>query len=114
MSMYLVKMKTSYLISIALFLMLSILTACEKQVDITLSTSAPTLVVNGQIETNQPPLVILTTSLGFYNSVDLSTIQNSFVHNALVQLSDGTKTVTLKEYSADTTNGAKYYGWPGR
>jgi len=111
MSMYLVKMKTSYLVSIALFLMLSILTACEKQVDITLSTSAPTLVVNGQIETNQPPLVILTTSLGFYNSVDLSTIQNSFVHNALVQLSDGTKTVTLKEYSADTTNGAKYYGY---
>jgi hypothetical protein len=92
------------LLSLAFFMF-----SCEKQVNLNLSTSGPVLVVNGQIETNMPPIVVLSTSLGFFNTVDLNTLQNSFVHNAIVQVSDGSQTVTLKEYAFDTGTNAKYY-----
>jgi hypothetical protein len=59
--------------------------SCEKEVDINLNTGEPKLVVDGQIETNNYPLVILTKSIGYFSKIDLSTLQNSFVHGAVVK-----------------------------
>lgn len=67
------------------------------------------MVVQGAIENGQPPYVILNTSLGFFSSIDLNTIQNSFIHDAVIKVSDGLKTITLKEYSIDTGSSAKFY-----
>ncbi len=85
--------------------LVSLLSSCEKEVHIDLGTSPPALVVQGAIETNTPPYVLLTTTISFFSTVDLATLENSFVHNAIVTVSDGSKTITLKEYSLDT--GAK-------
>lgn len=93
----------------AVLLALTLLSSCEKEVHITLASTPPQLVVQGVIENNQPPYVLLTTTIGFFSNVDLSTVQNIFVHNAVVKVSDGTKTTTLREYTADTTNGNKFY-----
>ena len=76
--------------------------SCEKEVSINLSTGESKLVVDGQIETNGYPLVILTKSIGYFARIDLSTLENSFVHGAVVKVSDGSKSITLKEYSLDT------------
>lgn len=76
--------------------------SCEKEVHINLNTGASKLVVDGQIETNGYPVVILTKSIGYFSKVDLSTLQNSFVHGAIVKVSDGAAEITLKEYSLDT------------
>lgn len=76
--------------------------SCEKEVNINLKSSDPQVVVQGQIETGQPPFVVLTSTLGFFSKVDLSTYEKSFIHNAVVTVSDGAKTVTLKEYTFDT------------
>jgi len=85
------------------------LSSCEKTVNINLNAGAPQLVVDAQIETGLPPIVVLTTTVGFFSNIDLSTIQNTFVHNAVVTVSDGSKTFTLKEYSFDTSLSSKYY-----
>lgn len=90
----------------ALFLFLS----CEKEVDIDLDTGEPRLVIEGGIENDLPPIVMLTKSIGYFEKIDLETLQNTSVHGAEVYVSDGVKTVRLKEYSVDTgNNGLKFY-----
>ncbi len=86
-----------------------LLISCEKEVHINLASSPPQVVVNGAIETNLPPYVILTSTISFFSNVDLTTLQNSFLHGATVTVSDGTKTITLKEYMLDTGASAKFY-----
>ncbi len=82
--------------------------SCEKEVKINLTSTPPQLVVQGSIENGQPPFVVLTTTIGFFSNVNLSTIQNIFVHDAVVTVSDGTKTTTLKEYQVDTAGGNQF------
>ena len=76
--------------------------SCEKEVNIDLNSGESKLVVDGQIETGGPPIVILTKSIGYFSKIDLSILENSFVHGAIIKVSDGFDTITLKEYSLDT------------
>ncbi len=75
---------------------------CEKEVDLNLQATGQTLVVEGGIETGLPPVVQLTNSLSFFSRVDLAALENAFVHDAVVTVSDGSKTVRLKEYRIDS------------
>lgn len=86
-----------------------LLASCEKEVNINLKPGETQVVVQGQIETGAPPFVILNTSIGFFSKVDLGTYEKSFVHDAVVTVSDGVKTVTLKEYSFDTGGSFHFY-----
>ena len=87
----------------------AMLTSCEKEVNINLSSGETQIVVNGQIETGLAPRVVLTRSIGYFSRVDLKTLQNSFVHDAVITVSDGTRTITLREYSKDTAQVAIFY-----
>lgn len=87
-------------ISCVLVLLCSV--SCEKEVDIDLTTGAQKLVVEGFIENGQPPVVLLTKSIGYFSSIDLSTLENSFAHGAAIYVSDGERSIKLKEYSLDT------------
>lgn len=82
---------------------------CEKEVKINLTTGEPQLVVNGFIETGQPPLLLLTRSIGYFAKIDLKTLENSFVHNATVTVSDGSRQISLREYNIDTGGVSKFY-----
>ncbi len=85
--------------------------SCEKEVNINLDSGPSRLVVDGQIENGGYPLVILTRSIGYFSRIDLSTLENSFVHDAQVTVSDGIKSIALKEYAVDTGLGGtnKFY-----
>lgn len=85
------------------------LLSCQKEVHLNLASSPPQLVVEGAIETNQPPYVFLTTSISFFAHIDLATLENSYVHNAVVTVSDGYTTIHLREYAIDTSGGNKVY-----
>ncbi len=89
------------------------LLACEKEVDIDLGNNAPAkIVIEGGIENNTPPFVIITKSIGYFSTIDLNTLQNSYVHNAKVTVSDGTTVYPLKEYEIDTAGtGNKFYAY---
>lgn len=94
----------------AIFLLVLSLISCEKEVKINLKTGDPSLVVEGTIENGLPPYVFLTRSIGYFSTIDLNTLQNSFVHNAKITVSDGIQTITLKEYNVDTgSTGNKLY-----
>ncbi len=83
--------------------------SCQKEVHINLGSSPPQLVVQGAIETNLPPYVVLTSTISFFSTVDLATLEKSFVHDAVITISDGIKTIPLKEYSIDTGKNNKFY-----
>jgi hypothetical protein len=84
------------------FFLFPSLSGCEKEVNIKLDTGAQKIVVDGFIENGQPPFVVLTKSIGYFSTIDLSTLENSFVHSAKVTVSDGLRSIVLREYSLDT------------
>ena len=81
-----------------------LLSACTKDITIDLPHQSPQIVVEGHIETGQPPYVLLSKSSDFYSTFYLDSINNLFVHNAVVKVSDGTDTVTLTEITLDTSD----------
>lgn len=81
---------------------ITLLPSCQKEVQINLASTPPQLVVQGSIETGEPPFVILTTTMGFFSNIDFNAFAGTFVHGAIVTVSDGSKTITLKEYEIDT------------
>lgn len=87
------------------------LLSCEKEVKMDLASGPAKLVVEGNIETDRFPFVVLTKSVGYFSKIDLELIQNSFVHDAKVTISDGTQTIQLKEYTIDTgkNSSIKFY-----
>ena len=97
--------------NLALLSLLSsvLLFSCQKEVHIDLGTSPTQIVVQGAIETNLPPYVVLTSTISFFSTVDLATLEKSFIHDAVITISDGIKTIPLKEYSIDTGKNSKFY-----
>jgi hypothetical protein len=103
------KSNTNAIVGVAFFIAVIVtLLSCEKEVKINLDSGEPRLVVEGAIETGLPPYVFLTKSIGYFATIDLNTLQNSFVHGAKVTVSDGSRSVDLIEYTVDTGNGYKF------
>lgn len=69
------------------------------------------IVVEGVIESGQLPYVTLTNSIGFFDNIDLNSIQ--YVKDAYVSITDLTngKSITLKEYTIDTTIGSNHFSF---
>ncbi len=83
--------------------------SCERPVDFKLDDVTPKLVVEATIENNQPPIVFLSKSLGYFSAIDLTTLANSFVRNAEVYVSNGIRTHKLKEYAFPAGNGSYFF-----
>jgi len=83
-----------------LLLILSLITffSCEKEVKLKLPEFQQKIVVDGRIETGMPPIVVLTRSQDLYAPTDINSLQNNFVKNATITVSDGTTTVVLDEF----------------
>lgn len=77
-----------------------ILLSCEQEFIPEINDDSPQFVVESYIEAGEganPPFVILTRTLPFFEFIDSSAINDLFVHDAQVTLSDGQETVTLSE-----------------
>jgi hypothetical protein len=81
-----------------LILLCGIISSCEKAINFNLKNSPTQLVVDASIENNQQPIVILSNSLNYFSEVNVYLLENSFVHNATVTISNGNKTQLLEEY----------------
>ena len=94
----------------ALMLVLAgFVTGCEKSISFTPNNAAPSLVVEATIENGQAPLVILTSSLDYFSRITPEVLAGSFVRNAQVTMSNGTKVHALKEYEVKVGNGIFVY-----
>lgn len=86
-----------------------LLLSCEKDVTLNVASAEPLLVADAQIENGQPPIVVLTKSLGYFSKIDPQILAGSFVRNAEVYVSNGTVTHKLKEYSTSFAPGFTAY-----
>lgn len=84
---------TTYL-SLAIALMLF---GCTKEVQIDIPGYQEQVVIDGSIETGQPPIVLISRSKEVYAPTDLDAFLSGFVSGATVTVSDGTTTVQLDE-----------------
>ena len=82
---------------------------CEKKVDFRLHDQPDKLVVEGIIENDQPPIVILSKSVSYFSKISADILNNSFVHGAEVFVSNGSLTHKLKEYSRSLGNNISLY-----
>src|SRR5688572_8231905 len=94
-----------WLLAPALFIFLLFFTGCERTVEFDLDNVEPKLVVEATIENDQPPVVILSKSVGYFSKIDPLLLANSFVHGAEINISNGILTHRLKEYSVNAGNG---------
>jgi hypothetical protein len=83
--------------------------SCEKAIHFKLDTTLPAMVVEATIENDQPPVVILSSSFSYFSTISADLLANSFVHNAVITISNGVKTHRLKEYSYATAANLNVY-----
>ncbi len=91
----------SYRLFLFFISIIILLTSCEKEVKIDIPGYEEQLVIDGFIETGQPPLVLLSKSKDIYAPTDLNSFLEGFVSGAVVTVSDGTSTVQLDEICTD-------------
>ena len=94
--------------SLLLFLVIGLI-SCEKSVDFKLKDPEPKLVVEATIENDGWPIVFLSNSLNYFSTLDPNAIQQSFVHSAIVTVSNGIKAHLLKEYQLSVQGGVLFY-----
>ena len=80
---------------IILFISFSLFLSCSKEVKIDIPGFASQLVVDGTIETNGNPLVLLSQSANIYSETNLSSYLNNFILNADVKVVHGVDTFNL-------------------
>lgn len=78
-----------------------ILSSCTKEVEIDIPGYEDKLVVDGFIETNAPPFVLLSHTNDIYSPTNLEAYLNGFISGAIVTVNDGTTTFTLDEICTD-------------
>ncbi len=83
--------------------------SCEKVVDFTPSSLTPKLVVEATIENDQYPVVYLTHSFDVFSNLAPDQLAGAFIRNAVVTVSNGTLTHTLKEYEHPLPGGYILY-----
>ena len=102
MGIYILKaMSTKYLL-ILIFSCVALLIACEKDITIELQDTKSKIVVEGHIEPGIPPYIILTHTFPYFTYTDVETLENLFVHDAVISIHDGADYHTLVEYCSDS------------
>lgn len=84
----------------ALILLLG-LSACTKEVKIDIPGYEEQVVIDGKIETGQPPIVLISKTKDIYSPTSLDSFLNGFQSGAVVTVSNGTDTVVLDEICSD-------------
>ncbi len=80
------------------FLLLAFsISSCTKEVVIDIPGYEEQIVIDGRIEQNAPPFVLLSKSSDIYAPTDLDAYLSTFVKGAVVTVSNGTTTVQLDE-----------------
>lgn len=84
------------------FLALILLTSCEEDITVDLDNPDPKFVVDGYIENGEVPYVFLSRNQPYFDPTSIDEYEKSFVHNAVIKVSDGTREITLKEICTDS------------
>lgn len=89
--------------------LLLLTTSCEKGISFQPKNAETGVVVEAYIESGQPPVVLISRSLDYFSKITPDLLANSFIRNAEVMVSNGTRTHKLKEYGVPAGNGYTVY-----
>jgi hypothetical protein len=84
-----------------LAVLLPFLWSCEKDLTLELPEGEAKIVVEGHIEQDAPPVVVLTRSVPIFSGYSPKDIEAAFVHNAEVFVSDGATEYQLQEVNSN-------------
>lgn len=90
---YQIKLPGTLSYKYGIFVIALALTACSKNINIAIPSSAQQVVVDGSIQNGVPPIILLTKSQQFFGTTNLNNLGAYFVHGATVKVtgSDGTR-----------------------
>lgn len=71
--------------------------SCQKVIDIDATAQEDQYVVEGSIDVNTWPSVVLTKTGFLYDPINVEALEEAYIHNAKVEVSNGTSTTTLSE-----------------
>lgn len=74
-----------------------LLTCCTKEVNIDIPPHDELIVIDGSIETGQPPIVFVTKTHDIYSPTNFDAFLSGFISGATVTVSNGTSTIVLDE-----------------
>jgi len=60
--------------------------ACEREIEIDVPTSQTEIVIEGTIETGQPPVVLVSQTFGFFDPLSAEDVAGSYIDNADVRV----------------------------
>lgn len=83
--------------------------SCEKSISFTPDNAEPLVVVEATIENGQAPIVILSKSVNYFSQISPEILANSFIRDATIEISNGSRTHKLKEYIIPGVNGYNLY-----
>ena len=86
---------------IGIVFLLGFTSSCTKEVQIDIPGFEEKIVIDGRIETNLPPIVLISKSKEIYAPTDVDAFMNGFISDAVVTMSDGTNTVQLDVICSD-------------
>ncbi len=81
--------------------LITLLFSCEKNVSVDIPTASEEVVVEGRIETDTFPIVVLSKTLPFFGEINRNEFLNQTIPGATVVVSDGTLTDTLIQILPD-------------
>ncbi|MGP8216677.1 MAG: DUF4249 family protein [Bacteroidia bacterium] len=83
----------------ALAILSLFISGCTKNVVIKVPTAPTLITAEGHIEPGKLAYLYLSTNFSFFGTISFNDIlQNNVIHNAIVTISDGTTTDTMKEF----------------
>lgn len=88
---------------------LLLFSSCEKVITLVPANAEPLLVVEAFIENDKAPVVTLSRSLNYFDRISVAQVAESFVHDAVIEVSNGHKTHTLREYTEASPEGFTLY-----
>lgn len=89
----------TYLMVAAVWLILAV--SCTKIIEVDVPDPEAMIVVEGRIENDVPPYVILTRNSPYFGGIDLNDLSSYFVNGASIWVSDGTDSIALIEFCVE-------------
>ncbi len=71
---------------ILFFLACAAILSCQKAIEVDLPEVEQEYVVEGRIETNSPPIVILTETQGYFDEASVESVFGTFIHGATITM----------------------------
>jgi len=78
--------------------------ACEKEIKMNVKETTDLIAVEGKIENDFPPYILLTNSFSIYKGFNITNLTNLFIQGAKIFIYHNNDTIELKEYNNTNIN----------